>query len=114
MLAGSASHPLTIILRARGALAFGAVLLAFFAMGGRGHGLPIQLAFAAAWGAAAAIAKPFPRVAYAASAVAVVAAAIAFIVTADGRGVLVVPIAALWAFGVRPMAAAAARLRNSS
>ncbi|MGZ3453097.1 MAG: hypothetical protein ACXVEF_26045 [Polyangiales bacterium] len=110
MLEGSASHPLTTILRARGVLAFGAVLLAFFAMGGKGKGLPIQIAFAAGWGLCAAIAKPFPRAALALSAFAIVAASGAFVATLDLRGVLVIPIVVLWFAGVRPMAKAARQL----
>jgi hypothetical protein len=110
MLEGSASHPLTTILRARGALAFGAVLMAFFAMGGRGSGLAIQVAFAAVWAIAAALAKPLPRAALVVSALATVAASTAFAIGLDFRGFLMIPIVGLWIWGIYPIRDAARRL----
>lgn len=110
MLEGSASHPLTTILRARGALAFGAVLLAFFAMGGRGPGLSIQVAFAAAWALSAALAKPFPRAALVSSALAILAASAGFATIRDFRGILIIPIVGLWIFGIYPIRVAARQL----
>jgi hypothetical protein len=110
MLEGSASHPMTTILRARGVLAFGAALLAFFAMGGRGTGIPIQVGCAVVWALAAGLAKQLPRAAVALSAFAIVGATVAFAITRDFRGVLVIPIAGLWIVGVVPVLAAAKRL----
>jgi hypothetical protein len=98
MLEGSASHPLTIIGRARGALAFGAVLLAMFAMGAHGPAIVIQVASAIALAACAAVTKPAPRVALGASLVVILA----------------LPILLLWIAGVRPLAAAARALAGPS
>lgn len=111
MLAGSASHPATTIARGRGVLFFGAVLLATFAMGARhATGVVVQLAFAAGFGVAAALAKPFPRVAVALSGLSVVGATVAWLALHDLRVMLVLPIALLWILGVRPMAMAARAL----
>jgi hypothetical protein len=108
MLEGSASHPATAIARGRGALFFGAVLLAMFAMGTRAAaGLVVQLGFAAGFGIAAAIAKPLPRAALAVSALSMVSAAGAWLTLHDKRVVLVLPMLVLWFGAVWPMARAA-------
>lgn len=107
MLEGSASHPSTIVARARGALFFGAVLLATFAMGTRAAaGVVVQVAFAAAFGVAAALIKPLPRLAVALSGASMVLAAGAWLSLHDKRAVLVLPILLLWLGGVWPVTAA--------
>lgn len=104
MLEGSASHPSTTIARGRGALFFGAVLLAMFALGARhASGIVVQLALAAGLGVAAAIAKPLPRASVIVSGFALVAATVGWLALHDRRVVLIIPILFLWIAGVLPI-----------
>lgn len=104
MLEGSASHPSTFVARGRGALFFGATLLAIFAMGSKqASGIVVQLALAAGLGVAAAITRPMPRVAVWLSAVALASATLAWLVLHDRRALLAAPLLLLWVGGVLPM-----------
>lgn len=92
--------------RARGALAFGAVLLGMFvtaplrlSLGGQ----IAQIACAMLWGISAVSVQPAPKVARWLSLFALIGLALAWSLLAGPRALLALPLAILWAAAVRPL-----------